>query len=202
MKMLDKKQAAEYLGVTTRTLERHAKEGKLSVRYENSQFGEVALFDPEELEALKEGKQTTRIKPAVESVIAESRTTVREPDRSDQPATKPPQNQIVRTPQTQLELLNPQQPESTFGIAAFIAPLGALFNNLTRAIDNHGSRVTATELRSKLLLTLDEAQIITGLSRDLLQEAIKNGELPSKIMGKAYRIKTQDLERYIENLEF
>jgi excisionase family DNA binding protein len=183
--MLDKKQAAEYLGTTTRTLERYAKEGKLSVRYEQSQFGEVAMFDPEELENFREGKQTTRIKPAVEP---------------DQPA--PPQNQLSRAPQTSTQLLNPQQPESNLGITAFIAPLGAWFGNLTRAIDNHGSRITTTELRSKLLLTIDEAQTITGLSRDLLLEAIKNGELPSKIMGKAYRIKTQDLERYIANLDF
>jgi excisionase family DNA binding protein len=186
--MLDKKQAAEYLGVTTRTLERHAKEGKLSVRYENSQFGEVAMFDPEELENFREGKQTTRIKPTVE------------PERTE-PSDRPnPQSQIARS--SQAELFNPQQPETTFSIAALMAPLGALFGNLTRAIDNHGSRVSTTELRSKLLLTLDEAQAITGLSRDLLIEAMKNGELPSKIMGKAYRIKTQDLERYIADLDF
>ena len=37
---------------------------------------------------------------------------------------------------------------------------------------------------------------------DLLQEATKNGELPSKMMGKAYRIKAQDLERYIADLDF
>jgi excisionase family DNA binding protein len=188
--MLDKKQAAEYLGVTTRTLERHAKEGKLSVRYEQSQFGEVAMFDPEELKNFQADKQTIRVKPTVE------------PDRAiqiDRPTN--PQSQIARSPQHQTEPYNPQ-PESTFGITALIAPLGALFNNLTRAIDNHGSRVTTTELRSKLLLTLDEAQIVTGLSRDILIDAIKNGELPSKIMGKAYRIKTQDLERYIANLDF
>ena len=47
-----------------------------------------------------------------------------------------------------------------------------------KAIDNYGSRVTTTEL-----------------SRDSLMEAIDNGELPSKIIGKARRIKTQDLER-------
>lgn len=189
--MLDKKQAAEYLGVTTRTLERHAKEGKLSVRYEQSQFGEIAMFDPEELENFREGKQISRIKPTIE------------PDQPE-PINRPlnPQSQIARSPQTQTELFNPQQPETTFGIAALMAPLGALFGNLTRAIDNHSSRVTATEIRSKLLLTLDEAQIVTGLSRDLLLDAIKNGELPSKIMGKAYRIKTQDLERYIQELEF
>jgi excisionase family DNA binding protein len=199
MRMLDKKQAAEYLGVTTRTLERHAKEGKLSVRYEQSQFGEVAMFDPEELEALKEGKQIARIKPA----ITEDRANSDKPDRPE-PTNRSanPQSQIARSPQTQTELFNPQQPESAFSIGALIAPLGALFNNLTRAIDNHSSRVTATELRSKLLLTLDEAQIVTGLSREILIDAIKNGELPSKIMGKAYRIKTQDLERYIQELEF
>ena len=189
MKMLDKKQAAEYLGVTTRTLERHAKEGKLSVRYEQSQFGEIAMFDPEELENFREAKQISRIKPTIE------------PDQPKQiDRLINPQSQIVRSPQT--ELFKPQQPETTFSITALIAPLGALFGNLTRAIDNHGSRVSTTELRSKLLLTLDEAQTITGLSREILQEAIKNGELPSKMMGRAYRIKTQDLERYIADLDF
>ena len=190
--MLGKKEAAEYLGVTTRTLERHVKDGKLSVRYEPSQNGEIALFDLEELENFREGKATVRIKPAIES---------------EQPSLmpKPPQNtqgQITRTPD-RAELSQTQQPESIpIGIGTLIAPLGAWLGNLTRAIDNHGSRITTTELRSKLLLTLDEAQTITGLSREILQEAIKNGELPSKIMGKAYRIKTQDLERYIANLDF
>ena len=190
--MLDKKQAAEYLGVTTRTLERHIQSGKLSVRYEPSQNGEIALFDPEELENLREGKATVRIKPAIES---------------ERPSLmpKPPQNsqgQITHTPD-RAELSQTQQPESIpLGIGTLIASLGAWLGNLTRAIDNHGSRITATELRSKLLLTLDEAQIVTGLSREILLDAIKAGELPSKIMGKAYRVKTQDLERYIANLDF
>ena len=190
--MLGKKEAAEYLGVTTRTLERHVKDGKLSVRYEPSQNGEVAMFDPEELESFREGKATVRIKPAVES----------EPSSL---IPKPPQNsqgQIIRSPDRS-ELSQTQQPESIpLGLGTLIAPLGAWLGTLTRAIDNHGSRITTTELRSKLLLTLDEAQTITGLSREILQEAIKNEELPSKIMGKSYRIKQKDLERYIDELEF
>ena len=188
--MLDKRQAAEYLEVTTRTLERHVKEGKLSVRYEQSQYGEIALFDPDELTAFKEGKQTARIKPAVE------------PERSaqtDKSIESP--SQIARATQTQPERYNPQS-EPTYGLATLIAPLAGVFGNLTRAIDSLGSRVTATELRSKLLLTLDEAQIVTGLSREILLDAIKAGELPSKIMGKAYRVKTQDLEQYIADLDF
>jgi Helix-turn-helix domain len=91
--MLDKKQAAEYLGVTTRTLERHAKEGKLSVRYEQSQFGEVAMFDPEELENFRAGKQTTRIKPTVESERTERQTS--KPSKSDRPLSS---SRIIQLP--------------------------------------------------------------------------------------------------------
>lgn len=180
--MLNKVQAAEYLGCTTRTLERHIKGKKIGVTYQQSKFGEVAMFDPQELENFKQGKQITRIKPA----ITEDRP------ESEQPTN--PHNQFARTPQT--------QPELTFTLTAHIAPLGGWFGNPTDAINNHSSRVTATELRSRLLLTLDEAQIVTGLSREILLDAIKNGELPSKIISKAYRIKTQDLERYIAGLDF
>ena len=187
--MLDKKQAAEYLQVTTRSLERYTNEGRISVRYEQSPNGEIAMFDPEELKKFKTNKQTNRIKPTVE------------PDRPQHDRPSTPQSQITRSSQPQTEPYNPPQ-EANFGLATLIAPLGALFNNLTKAIDNHGSRVTTTELRSKLLLTLNEAQLVTGLSRDTLMEAIDNGELPSKIIGKARRIKTQDLERYIANLDF
>jgi excisionase family DNA binding protein len=188
--MFDKKQAAEYLEVTTRSLERYTNEGRISVRYEQSPNGEVAMFDPEELKNFKADRQTSRIKPTVV------------PERSAQ--TDPPTDlpsQIARSPQTQTERYNPQS-ESTQGLATLIAPLAGIFGDLTRALDRFGSRVTTVELRSKLLLTLDEAQTITGLSRDLLVDAIRAGELPSKIMGKAYRIKTQDLEQYIAKLKF
>ena len=62
--MLTKKEAAEYLGVSTRTLERYVKNGKLSVRYEDSQNGEIALFDSGELDQFADDKQTPRIRPA------------------------------------------------------------------------------------------------------------------------------------------
>ena len=60
--MLDKKQAAEYLQVTTRSLERYTNEGRINVRYEQSLNGEIAMFDPEELKKFKTDKQISRIK--------------------------------------------------------------------------------------------------------------------------------------------
>ncbi len=78
--------------------------------------------------------------------------------------------------------------------------LEALFCALNNPIND--SRITATEIRSKLLLTLDEAQIITRLSRERLIAAIKDGKLPSKMIDEIYRIKTKDLEQYITDLNF
>ncbi len=55
-------------------------------------------------------------------------------------------------------------------------------------------------LQEKLLFTLSEARVMTGLSRQILMEAIKEGRLPFQIVGKAYRIKVKDLEQFIDEL--
>ena len=168
--MLSKKEAAEYLGVSTRTLERYVKDGKLSVRYEDSPNGEIALFDQDELEQFAEDRQTPRIRPA--SVISELF-----PTTSD---------------------IAPSR-----GVGGLLAPFQELTERLITALSEHDERrgnVTPEMLRGKLLFTLKEAQIITGLSREILMEAIRGGQLPSQIMGKAYRIKAKDLEQFIDEL--
>jgi excisionase family DNA binding protein len=168
--VLSKKEAAEYLGVSPRTLERYVRDSKLSVRYEDSANGEVALFDPDELARLVEEKQIPRIKSASEGLELA-------PITSDIALSR--------------------------GVGGFLAPLQELAERLILALsdrDERKTRVTSDKLRGKLLLTLPEAQILTGLSREILMEAIKDGRLPSQIMGKAYRIKVKDLERFIDEL--
>ncbi|NJO93506.1 MAG: helix-turn-helix domain-containing protein [Hydrococcus sp. RM1_1_31] len=58
----------------------------------------------------------------------------------------------------------------------------------------------AVPIENKLLLTLREVQALTGLSREILREAISDGKLKGQIVGKAWRVKRKDLEEYIENL--
>lgn len=55
-------------------------------------------------------------------------------------------------------------------------------------------------IADKLLLTLPEAQALTGLSREFLRDAISQGKLKAQIIGKSWRIKRRDLEDYIANL--
>jgi len=61
-------------------------------------------------------------------------------------------------------------------------------------------KVLTVEIADKPLLKLDEAAILTGLSRDILRKAIDTKELKGKMIGKAYRIKRDDLDKYIKNL--
>lgn len=43
-KMLTKQQAAEYLGISTRTLAREVSNGRLTVRYEQGATSEIAML--------------------------------------------------------------------------------------------------------------------------------------------------------------
>jgi excisionase family DNA binding protein len=50
---MNKREAAAYLGISTRALERHAMLGHVSVRHEKGPTGDVAIFDEKELRQLK-----------------------------------------------------------------------------------------------------------------------------------------------------
>jgi excisionase family DNA binding protein len=55
-------------------------------------------------------------------------------------------------------------------------------------------------IADKPLLKLDEASVLTGLSRAILREAIDAKQLKAKMIGRAYRIKRPDLDEYINKL--
>ncbi|ACK74167.1 hypothetical protein PCC7424_5608 (plasmid) [Gloeothece citriformis PCC 7424] len=51
---MNKQEAADYLGVSTRAIERYTQKGKLSVKYENAKTRPVAVYDQAELDRLKD----------------------------------------------------------------------------------------------------------------------------------------------------
>ncbi len=63
---MDKKQAAEFLGVTTRTIENYAKAGRISVTYTQGKNGKQADYKDSELQRLKEELEM----PVHRSVVA------------------------------------------------------------------------------------------------------------------------------------
>jgi excisionase family DNA binding protein len=52
----------------------------------------------------------------------------------------------------------------------------------------------------KLLLKLDEASALTGLSRGILRQAIEDKKLKARIIGKGWRVKRDDLDAYVRKL--
>ena len=171
---LSKAEAAEYLGISIRALERYTQQGKIGVKYVKATRGKQARYQRKDLDQLKEDLDTQTHKPTVE---------------------------IAKTPPKVANLATP--PVELSGLLEKIAlPLTAHLKALTEAVENlsRTSRRPFVPIEEKLLLTLPEVQALTGLSRETLKDAIQQEKLPAKIIGKAWRIKRGDLEDYIESL--
>jgi excisionase family DNA binding protein len=168
---MNKEEAAAYLGISTRTLERYSKDGKLQVKYEGAKTRPIATYDPDDLDQLKAELETPTIKPTVSDAA-----------------------------------LTPTVPDTERGeMSGIVGVLMRLTNPIERLIDTLDRRASLESkphvpIADKLLLTMPEAQALTGLSREILKEAIDAGNLPTKRMGKAYRFKRKDIEQYIERL--
>lgn len=52
----------------------------------------------------------------------------------------------------------------------------------------------------KMLLTLDEVSALTGLSRSTLRAAIDSGDLKAAQIGRAFRVRPDDLKKYLAKL--
>lgn len=168
---MNKKEAAKFLGVSTRAIERYVKQGKISVKYVKGKTGKVANYEEAELSTFKDELEQAIHKPAIEKV------------------------ETVET-----SLANHNVGASGL-LEKIILPLSSQLTQLTEAIQNLKSPpqpVVPTE--QKLLLTLKEVQALTGLSREILREAIQQGRLKAKIIGKSWRVKRGDLEDFIESL--
>lgn len=158
---MNKQEAAEFLGVSVRALERYVQQGRIGGHYEKGKTRPTLVFDSSELEAFKAELEQKLYKPAVETS---------NPD-------------------------NPNTALATFGGNSEHVDFAILDALIERQSERH-----QTPPHHKLLLTLNDATALTGLSRAILRQAIRQGKLKAAIVGKSWRIKYTDLERYIEKL--
>jgi excisionase family DNA binding protein len=66
--------------------------------------------------------------------------------------------------------------------------------------DRKNTRLSISDIAVKPLLTLAEAKSLTGLSRSILRAAIDEKKLKAKIIGRAWRVKRDDLDSYVKKL--
>ena len=62
---MKRQEAAEYLGVSVRTIDKYIAQGRLTVRYQKATRGRVAVLNLEELDAIKSEQETPLVKPRV-----------------------------------------------------------------------------------------------------------------------------------------
>jgi len=176
---MNKQEAADYLGVSVRALERYVQQGKISVTYEKGKTRPTANFDPTELEAFKEELNQPTVKPAFES---RQLATEQQP-QTDKLRHNP--GEIARFDEV-----------SGLGEIGVIDKLSGIIESLLGKSDSQ----PLVPIADKLLLTIAEAQALTGLSREVLKNAIASGDLKAKQIGKSWRVKRSDLKEYIDKL--
>jgi excisionase family DNA binding protein len=146
---MNKKEVSEFLGVSTRLVEKYASEGRLGeVKYIRGRTGKQADYDREAVESLK--------------------ATLESPDTA----------------------LAPKSSDARLFVGQLLEALGS----------REESRSASIRVTEKLLLNLDDCRALTGLSREILYDAIRAGSLKAKIIGRAYRVKRQDLDDFVNNL--
>jgi excisionase family DNA binding protein len=175
-----KAEAAEFLGVGIRAVERYSEQGRLTVRYEKGKTRPVAVYDDKELQTLKE-ELKANIDPPM-------RPQVMKPANPEQDASGV--SGAAATQQQSLALTS-TIPTATRAVKE-LADLFKLFENARQP--------TIIDLASKPLLKLDEASVLTGLSRQILRDAIKTKKLKAKIVGRAWRIKREDIDQFIKRI--
>jgi excisionase family DNA binding protein len=155
---MNKKEAAEYLGIGVRSLERYTSDGKIEPARTKGKTGITLDYGDAECDRFKrEVLEAPAESPPMPATIAAS-----------------PANALARLPRHSTAMV----PTTTAG-----------------------TRERATvPIEHKLLLTLAEAQAMTGLSRSTLRAAIDAGELRARQIGRAWRVKRADLESYIGSL--
>lgn len=180
--MLNKAQAAEFLGVTPRAIENYVAQGKLHVQYAAGLRGRIALFDEAELQRVKaERAQTPYLDPTAKTI----QTLFPQPPQPQQPAPQPP-----------------QQPQSLF--LALLQGLSDLLKDpdvrylLTEALKAGVQNWQESEKADQMALSIKEASEATGLSESTLRKDIREGALKAKFKGRGYLIRRADLQRYLD----
>ncbi len=160
---MDKESAAEFLNVSTRTLQRYTTQGKISVTYKHGKTGAEADYEEEELKRFREQQERVTYQPATQLLTRSEGQSIETIDRE------------------------------SLALAGAAAAAAAIFERLQPAQPR-------VPVESKPLLKLDEASQLTGLSRQILREAIEQNKLKAKIVGRAWRIKRDALDQYLKNL--
>lgn len=175
---MNKKEAAVFLGVSEKTIERYKASGKISARMKRIIGGDgkarqVLDFNEAELERIKRELSGEKIFPMVTDGHTQTKT------------------QTDTDGQTAIDKLNIANTESLmFGQTQTVNVIQTIFEQIKTVLDK---QMQASDRAQKLMLSIAEASAISGLPKSYIRQSIKDGKLPAVVIGRSYKIKRQDL---------
>ncbi len=96
--------------------------------------------------------------------------------------------QVLESPDT--AMIATKTPDARLIVASLVEAM----------VSREESRSASVRVSEKLLLTVSDCRLLTGLSEQSLREAIHDETLKAKIIGRGYKVKKTDLDSFIENL--
>jgi hypothetical protein len=149
---MNKKEAAEFLGISIRQVEKYAHDGR---------FGEYKLIRG------RTGKQADYDREAVEKL-----------------------KQLLESPDEPVTALATKSTEARLFAASLVEAIAS----------REETRSASLRVSEKLLLSVNDCRLLTGLSEQSLRDAIHDGRLKAKIIGRGYKVKRQDLNLFVDAL--
>ena len=183
---MNKKEAAEFLGLSEKTVERYKSSGKLSARMKrivgaDGKSRKVLDFNQSDLDRLKRELSGNVVFPELTDRHAQTETQTDTDRQTQLDGANFANNELSTVRQTQT---------------------ANLFEVIFKSLETISERnLRASDRFQKLMLTVDEAAAVSGLPKVFLDRAIKkDGALKATKIGGRYRIKRQDLDEFINNL--
>ncbi len=198
---MNKKEAAKFLNLSEKTIERYKASGKLPARLRrivgnDGKTRKVLDFEQSDVERLKRELSGEVVYPDLTGGQPQTKTRT-DIDTRTSTDTKNSENTGLLTlgqPQTKTKT----QTETDTDIQTQTAnPLDIISARVGDVVEKH---LEVFRAGGKLLLNINDCRLLTGLSDASMRDAIRSGKLKGQKIGRGYKIKRGDLDEYIEKL--
>ncbi len=185
---MNKEDSAKYLGCSVRALERYTQQGKIAAHYVKGKTRPTVEYEESDLRAFK-GTLDAELypqRPAVENAPKEFSANV-----AHNPAS--------------LARLSDIAPQNDFRELVGLIIRESVREGIGAAMEasgGHQSTPLEVPIADKLVLSLKEAALLSGISRDRLVAAIESKRLKASKdkIGRGWRVKRDDLDAYVKKL--
>jgi excisionase family DNA binding protein len=189
---MNKKEAAEFLGISERTLERRTAAGEIGCTYKPGTTKPTPIYNDDELTRYKAKSEAGVVRPAFETMTP----------NSDNPSGGglSPAGAISVHPEQIMQLIEATARQTAIEVARTVAEIPAF---APKPDNNRQSDVRLTEVpvEARTFLSIEEAAALLGVSVGAIERSIKDGGLKvHRGLARGRRIKRADAQEWASKL--